>query len=356
MMLPIPEILSEERLRELLGRFPALRIGVVGDICLDAYWFADMTRARLSRETPHFARPVVREEYGPGAGANVAQNLKALGVGRVAVFSVIGEDRWEAQLRAELARHRIGMDGLISSPLRRTTTYVKPILVGYDSRQEDARLDFENSAPLPGGLESRLVAAVKGALPNLDALVVTDQMDEFGVVTWRVRDRLNELAAAYPAVCFVADSRARIGLFHGMALKPNRLEAAAAAGLEGRDLGLEDFQSIGLALSRAGGRPVFVTLGEEGALVCEGEKAVHIPAAPVRPPLDTVGAGDAFLAALAAGLAAGPRQGAEAAGAVPTEAAALANLAAAVTVEKLNQTGTASPAEIVKRYKKMGRG
>ena len=47
------------------------------------------------------------------------------------------------------------------------------------------------------------------------------------------------------------------------------------------------------------------------------------------------------MAALAAGLAAG---------ASPLEAGALANLAAAVTVEKLNQTGTANPDEIRARY------
>jgi sugar/nucleoside kinase (ribokinase family) len=65
----------------------------------------------------------------------------------------------------------------------------------------------------------------------------------------------------------------------------------------------------------------------------------------VRPPLDIVGAGDAFLAWLAAGLSAG---------AAPAEAGALANLAAAVTVEKLNQTGTASPDEILARYRLCG--
>jgi bifunctional ADP-heptose synthase (sugar kinase/adenylyltransferase) len=50
-----------------------------------------------------------------------------------------------------------------------------------------------------------------------------------------------------------------------------------------------------------------------------------------------VGAGDTFISALACSLAAG---------ATPVEAAATANLAAAVTIRKLHITGTASPAEV----------
>lgn len=39
-----------------------------------------------------------------------------------------------------------------------------------------------------------------------------------------------------------------------------------------------------------------------------------------------------------------------AAGATPWEAGEVANMAAAVTVEKVNQTGTASPVEILERF------
>ena len=77
-------------------------------------------------------------------------------------------------------------------------------------------------------------------------------------------------------------------------------------------------------------------------MVCaEGQHRI-LPAAPVRPPLDPVGAGDAFIAGLAATLAVGG---------TPWEAGVVANLAAGVTVEKLHQTGTASPQEVLERYR-----
>jgi bifunctional ADP-heptose synthase (sugar kinase/adenylyltransferase) len=56
-----------------------------------------MTRAFLSRETPRFPRPVPREMYSAGAGANMVHNLQVMGVGRVVVLSVLGED-WRGRI------------------------------------------------------------------------------------------------------------------------------------------------------------------------------------------------------------------------------------------------------------------
>ena len=66
-----------------------------------------------------------------------------------------------------------------------------------------------------------------------------------------------------------------------------------------------------------------------------------MPGVALAPPLDPVGAGDTFLSACSAALAAGAH---------PLQAAALANLAAAVSVRKLRITGTASPQEILGLY------
>jgi bifunctional ADP-heptose synthase (sugar kinase/adenylyltransferase) len=59
---------------------------------------------------------------------------------------------------------------------------------------------------------------------------------------------------------------------------------------------------------------------------------------PLRGELDTVGAGDTVVATWAACVGAG---------ASPAEAVQIANMAAAVTVQKINQTGTASLPEIL---------
>lgn len=335
--------LSRARLVELLGRIAFLRVGVVGDLGLDAYWYADMTISHLSRETPHFPRPILRETYSPGAGANVADNLVALGVAVVDVFSVLGED-WRGEiLRRVMAERGIGTGQLLVSPERTTTTFIKPILQGYDSQQEDARIDFENDRPLTPDLEARLIERLRQQIDKLDAVVVADQLDVNGIVTSGVREALNALAGDAVGKVFVVDSRQHIGLFRHIVLKPNWAEALAVTSpdLDPRTAGPAAICESGLALSERAGAPVFVTLSGEGVMACAAGTCRRVAAGPVCPPLDPVGAGDTFIAALAASLASG---------AEPYEAAAVANLAAAVTVEKLNITGTASPKEMLDRY------
>ena len=342
-MKSIPQVLTKDRLSHILSKFQGLKTGVIGDIGLDAYWYVDMTRSHLSRETPHFPRPVIRENYSPGAGGNVAQNLTALGVGEVTIFSVFGEDIWGILLQGELEKSAINTNAILTCKERRTTAYIKPILMGYNSQQEDARLDFENPEPLSVTLEDQLLATLENQISRLDALLVADQLEINGIITPRIRQRLVELAVDHPEICFLVDSRQCIGLYHKMVMKPNWVEAvtAAAPDRDPRTVKWTEMEKIGKRLAQQSGRPVFITLSEEGVLVCTENKQEQISAAPVYPPLDVVGAGDAFIAALAASLPAG---------ATPREAGAIANLAAGITVEKLNQTGTATPEEILARY------
>ncbi len=335
------EYLPISRLHDLLKRAQRCRVGVIGDLALDAYWTVDMTRALLSRETPRFPRPVVSERYAPGAGGNVAQNLVGLNPAHVTVFSVLGVDWRGDLLRREMEARGIDTDPLIQSPERSTTAYIKPLLTGYESQQEDGRLDFGNVDPLSSTLEEALIGSITQNLENLDAVIVADQFEINGVVTERVREALIELARRHPDRVFVADSRTRIGLFRQMVLKPNWHEAATATGRDPTRADRALQWAVACELAKMAERPVYLTLSGKGVLVAAGEDQDQIPAAPVTPPLDPVGAGDTFIATMTTALVAG---------ATPTEAGALANLAAAVVVEKLSETGTASPDEILLRW------
>jgi ribokinase len=85
-------------------------------------------------------------------------------------------------------------------------------------------------------------------------------------------------------------------------LTPNAGEVAALTGIEVSDL--DSGQRAAARLCERGVGTVIITLGEEGALVCDGASAVHFEAFPVEV-VDTTGAGDAFNGALAVGLSAG---------------------------------------------------
>jgi rfaE bifunctional protein kinase chain/domain len=280
----------------------------------------------------------VAEAYSPGGAANVAANLAALGVGHVRAIGVLGHD-WRGDiLRRELTARGVDASAVVRSPQRTSPTYIKPIRRGYGgAQQEDSRLDFQDVTPLPADLEDAVIVAVREAMSHADAVVIGDQLTP-GVVTPRVRAALIELATANPRRPFVVDSRKHIGVFRSMILKPNEMELArAVAPDQAGPWDRATIATMGQALARQAERPCFVTIGADGALFCREDGVTHLPAAPVRPPLDIVGAGDAFLAATGVALAAG---------ATLEEAGSLGNLAAAVVVEKLNQTGTASPDEV----------
>ena len=246
-------------------------------------------------------------------------------------------------LRGLLVQEGIQTAALINQPDRKTPFYGKVMLTAEGRvRQEDARLDFINTAALSPAIETEFLAGLEARLGQLDALIIADYQTR-GVVTDRIAQALLDLARAHPSLPVIVDSRERAGEFAELTLKPNDIEAARLF-FPGRDpasIGLDELTTAALAHNQKTGKPVFITRGAQGCLVCADGLTHAIPGVRVPPPLDTVGAGDTFMASLAAALAAG---------ASPLESACLANLSAAVTVAKIGVTGTASPQEILAQH------
>lgn len=333
-------MLSLERLDQLLARAPGLRVAVVGDFFLDRYLVTDLALAEVSIETGLEARQVVETRASPGAAGTVTNNLAALGVGTIYAVGVIGDDGEGFTLRRALEATGVRTALLRAGAARFTPTYMKPMVRQPDGGERELeRLDIKNRAPLPDNAEERVVADMRDLLAaGLDAVIIADQAQErnCGVVTDEVRGALTELAGAHPDVLFFADSRVRIGEFRGVTIKPNQHEAAGAVGRQGA-LSLEEAGAVGRKLAARNGRPVYLTCGAEGILVCTAEGVERAPAPPATGPIDIVGAGDSATAGIVCGVCAG---------ASPVEAAALGNLCASVTIRKLGTTGTASPDEL----------
>ena len=339
------EYLTLPRLEEILNAARGLRVGVIGDFTLDGYWTADMTRSALSRETPRYPRPVTAERYSCGGAANAAWNLAALGLAEVRAFTVLGADWRGALLRRTMQDVGIDARDALEDPNWSTPFFGKVLLTSGETQQEDSRLDFINTTPLSPESERELIQRLEASLPDLDAIIVADYQP-VGVITQRLIARLNDLAERGDAPLFTVDSRERVGQFYNMVRKPNELEAARwlfperGAGL----VGVEAFAEALLHPQIDCGCPQFVTLGPQGCLVIATGESHLVPAVPVPPPVDPVGAGDTFLAALTAALAAGAN---------PVEAARLGHFAAAVTVKKMGITGAATPEEILRLAEQM---
>lgn len=332
--------LAPHRLDEILGRIPRLKIAVVGDFFLDKYLVTDPALSELSVETGLEARQVVEVRCSPGAAGTVTNNLSALGTGRIAAVGVIGDDGEGYELLRGLAANGVETARLIQSVERFTPTYTKPMVRTDSGETELERLDIKNRRGLPEDLELRLIENLRDVVESerVDAVIIADQVDvrNSGVVTDSVRAALARLADRHPNTVFIADSRARIGEFTSITLKPNRHEAARALECPDTD-SLDAIGELGRALAQRSGRTVFVTVGEEGILICSPDTVECVPAIRVTGPVDIVGAGDSTTAGIVTALCAG---------ATHVEAAALGNLCASVTIRKLGTTGTASPDEL----------
>ncbi len=330
-------MIPSARLSELLRSIRAVRIGVVGDYCLDAYWQLDEEMPELSLETGKPTFSVALQRYSPGGAGNVACNLVALGAGSVTAFGVVGKDLFGNELLRQLNTAGIDSSGVaVQSIDWQTATYAKP----YRGTEEQSRIDFGRLNVLSPDTEHRLIAQIGESIAGLDGLVINQQLPR-SLFTHAVINFLNSLAKKNPKKIFLLDARSRIPDFKSMICKVNAVEAAALFGKkiqQNESATREELHDYAGRLYERMRKPVFITRSSLGILLFDGSEITELPALDIKGPIDPVGAGDTVVAALAASLAAG---------ASLTEAGALATVAAAVTVQKLRQTGTAHPDEIL---------
>jgi rfaE bifunctional protein kinase chain/domain len=332
-------------MKQLLDAFPAARIAVVGDFFLDKYLVIDPYLAEVSIETGLEAFQVVGKRISPGAAGTVTSNLRALGVGTVLAVGVIGDDGEGYELKQGLSRTGVDSAHLLPSPDIFTPTYTKPMrILSGGGEAEMNRVDIKNRKRLLPELEQAVIAELRAVTPEVDAVIIADQVQEedFGVVTGAVRGELAALAETHPDVVFFADSRLRIGRFRNAILKPNKHEATAAvkpdfAGEVTAEVGLES----GAALFAKTGKPVYLTLSEDGLAVFTRDGLFRVPAVRVEGEIDIVGAGDSCTAGVVSALCAGADY---------QEAGLVGNLVASITVQQLGTTGTASPAQVYERF------
>src|SRR6516162_5116936 len=124
-----PAMLNDDVLEQVLGRLPALTVGVLGDLFLDRYLDIDATLTEPSVETGLDAYQVVHVRPYPGAAGTVINNLAALGVGRINPVSIIGDDGEGYELRKELAALGVvDVAAVRTWEGRQTPSYVKPLL------------------------------------------------------------------------------------------------------------------------------------------------------------------------------------------------------------------------------------
>ncbi len=325
--------MTKAELRALLKDISGVRVALLGHFCLDAYWFLDRERGEISVETGLKVRSIREQRYAPGGAGNIAANLAALGCGKIHALGVVGRDLWAPELLRQLGGIGIDVSGLIVQETEwATQVFVKPHVDG----RERNRFDTADLNRLLPETRKRLLGRLGELLREVDAVVINQQSGE-GLHRASMRKALAALMAAHTRSLFVVDTRDYGDAYLKASLKLNEKEAVRAAGMKG--CSVKTVRKAALALHARSRKPVFVTMGAAGCLGCDEGGAFEVPPVKVRGKTDPVGAGDSMLAGIVLALAAGWD---------PRTAAELGTLAAAVTVRKLRQTGTASPAEVMR--------
>ncbi|MCU0959815.1 MAG: PfkB family carbohydrate kinase [Pirellulaceae bacterium] len=337
--------LTVARLEELIARFAAARVAVLGDFFLDKYLDVDPTIVEASVETGKPAHQVVGIHCSPGAAGTIVCNLAALGTRQLHAIGFAGDDGEGFDLRKELTRLGCTTTHLYVAPDRRTPTYLKPRDTHVRGlAAEHSRYDTKNRGATSSELEQQIVSSLDQLLPELDAVIVLDQVEEpdCGVVTAGVRSALGDRAQRHPHVRFWADSRRRIRSFARVIIKPNQFEAVGRPDPRPGDrVALDELVAAARRLRELNQAPVVVTRGAEGMLVSDPDWT-EVPAVQLDGELDPTGAGDSATAGSVLALCAGAR--------LP-EAALVGNLVASLTIVQLGTTGVARPDQLADRLR-----
>lgn len=332
-----------KRLKEILKEIRKTSIIVFGDFCLDTYWEIDSSyfqkpgETSVSNDAGGKILGIKNQRYSPGAGGNVAYNLADIGVCKIFSVGVAGDDLFGKELLRLLKLKKIDTEGIsVQQDNWATPAYSKP----YSGEKELERFDFGKFNSLSDNAENIIMKQLEKYLKKCNVCIIYEQVEN-GVFTKRVIEKINSIIKKYPSKIFIVNSRHKSREFKKAHL---RLNSRKASGISGKKeqyfefARLEEVKKYSRTIFNKTKKTVFISRGDRGIIVNDGINVSAIPGIQVLGHTDTTGAGDATVSAIASALSAG---------ATPLESAEIANFASAVVVQKLRQTGTATPAEII---------
>jgi D-beta-D-heptose 7-phosphate kinase/D-beta-D-heptose 1-phosphate adenosyltransferase len=322
------------RLQALMAGFAGRRILVIGDLMLDEYIWGKVSR--ISPEAPVPVVNVTGESYYPGGAANVVRNLREFTRG-VSVMGLAGTDSPGRRLVELLENSGVDTSGVQQAPAYSTTVKTRIIA----RNQQVVRVDRERKATLTPEQAERATEYLERTIEGLDAVIVADYGK--GFLTQLLADYICRTARAHGKILTVdPHPHTSLSWQGATAVKPNRSEAFIAAGLPPSDpvspvLGDHALLEAGKRLlARWNCESLLITLGEQGMMLLQADALPYHTPTHAQDVFDVSGAGDTAIAVFTLGLSVG---------ALPAEAAELANRASGIVVGKLG-TATVTVAEL----------
>lgn len=261
-----------------------------------------------------------------GVGRNIAHNLRLLGV-PVKFITALGGDAHAEEIRRSCAHLGIDLSCAAYAPDMNTSTYL--YITDEHGDMVLAVCDTDVSGCITPTYLSKYLDVLNGA-----GVVVIDGNLTPETITWICEHCTAPLFA--DPVSAAKAPRLRDGLGRIHTFKPNQIEAELLTGIR-----ITDENSIRQAvdiLLDTGLKRVFLSLGAQGVYCADGQVYTQLPTLNT-PIINTTGAGDSFMAALAWGHLQG----------LDTIDAARAGLAAAsITLESYAAINSQLNAELLK--------
>lgn len=291
-------------------------IAVIGDVILDHYFWGSVHR--ISPEAPVPVVDIEKETYHLGGAANVAKNLRSLGISPM-MIGVIGDDHYGNILMQILRNSNISDDGIYTEENRPTT--VKTRVMG--NNQHIVRLDRESNKPIDSELNQTIFHGLFGMRENLAGIIFEDYNK--GVITTELITQTIAFANEYKIPVFVDPKSSNFFAYKDATVfKPNKKETEDALG---KTLNSDDdiISAGGELLERLQAENILLTLGSRGMMLFEKGGEISSVSAKARHIADVSGAGDTVIATLSAMVAGGASM---------RVAAEIANIAASVVCQE----------------------
>ena len=276
--------------QQLFSSFPALKVGVIGDVMLDTYMWGKVDR--ISPEAPVPVVSLERKEYRIGGAGNVALNCRALNAG-VTIISAAGNDEEAVLLKKLLDESEIDTSYMLFSAKRITTNKTRII----SRNQQMMRLDAETTEDLDPELEEMLIEKVILYINNEEPDIIIFEDYNKGVLTEKLITIIIQVCKDKGVITSVDPKRKNFFAYKGVDIfKPNLKEVKEGLNILIDQVTAPVLENIHSELDRyLGHRISFITLSEKGVFY-QQDKAGHIIPSHIRNIADVSGAGDTVIA------------------------------------------------------------
>ncbi|MGN6418222.1 MAG: bifunctional heptose 7-phosphate kinase/heptose 1-phosphate adenyltransferase [Pseudobacter sp.] len=275
---------------QLFAQFRNIKIGVIGDVMLDTYWWGHVER--ISPEAPVPIVALDRKEQRIGGAGNVALNLASLQA-QVSIISVMGRDDDGSDLKKLFEQKKIDTTYLIQSSSRITTNKSRII----SRNQQMMRLDAEITKDLNEADEASLLATVEQFLQKEQPQVVIFEDYNKGVLTASVIEKVIALCKQHKVLTSVDPKRKNFFAYNGVDIfKPNLKEVKEGLNILFEEVSVDTLNEVHQKLQEQLQHNIsFITLSEKGVFYQDDNSSRIIPSH-LRNIADVSGAGDTVIA------------------------------------------------------------